>query len=109
MIKFDPIVLADNVNLTKDQVSVCRLPDCFAPTPKTPIDVFDQVTGTHELAERLRWHRYFYLKNKDENSHETNENFVKRPWYQPTTRAAPPSLPPPPRGLCFGSVHQCLQ
>ena len=79
MTKFDPIVLADNVNLTKDQVSVCRLPDCFAPTPKTSIDVFDQVTGKHEWDERLRWHRYFYLKNKDENTYEANESFVKRP------------------------------
>ena len=69
---------------------MCRLPDCFAPNPKSPIDVFDQVTGTHEWAERLRRDRYFYLKNKDENSHETNENFVKRPWYQPTLRAPSP-------------------
>ena len=43
--KFDPIVLAENVHLSKDQIDICRLPDCFAPTPKEPIDVSDQLVG----------------------------------------------------------------
>ena len=52
--KFDPIVLTDRVRLNQDQISVCRLPDCFAPTPRTLIDVSDQLIGTHQRAERLR-------------------------------------------------------
>ena len=44
---FDPIVLTDKVQLSKEQIEVCRLPDCFAPTPKEPIDVVDQVIGTN--------------------------------------------------------------
>ena len=96
--KFDPIVLAENIQLSKDQIDICRLPDCFAPTPKEPIDVSDQLVGTHAWAERLRWHR-FYNKETEGNviNSETNikENifedvpFEKKPWYQPTTRSAP--------------------
>ena len=31
--KLDPIVLTDRIRLNQDQTSICRLPDCFAPTP----------------------------------------------------------------------------
>ena len=31
--RFDPTVLTDKVKLSQDQISICRLPDCFAPTP----------------------------------------------------------------------------
>ena len=85
---YDPIVLADNVRLTEDQISICRLPDGFAPTPKTPIDVSDQVVGTHAWAERLRWHRHFQIE-EEEKGHPVEKDFIKHPWYRPTTRPAP--------------------
>ena len=93
---FDPIVLARNVTLTEEQKSICRLPDCFAPTPRSPIDVCDQTLGTVAWAERLRWHRYHYLKKlklSPEERKEADEAFEKTPWYQPTTRAAPKNDP----------------
>ena len=62
----DPIVLADNVTLTDDQRAICRLSDKFIPTPTSPIDVCDQMRGTHQWAERLRWHRFHQtMKDKD--------------------------------------------
>ncbi|KAK7475057.1 hypothetical protein BaRGS_00033670, partial [Batillaria attramentaria] len=87
--QFDPINLTSNVILSKDQIRVCRLPDCFAPTPKEKIDVCDQVVGTYAWAERLRWHRYHYLKNSDGEEQDPTEPFEKLPWYQPTTARAP--------------------
>lgn len=88
----DPIVLTDKVTLSKEQIEVCRLADCFVPTPTTPIDVYDQMIGTHEWAERLRWHRFFALKKlKDgsDNADEEDEEFQKFPWYKPTEKSAP--------------------
>ena len=64
--KFDPIVLTDRVRFGQDQISICRLPDCFAPAPRTPIDVSDQLIGTHQRAERLRWHRFHEMKKREE-------------------------------------------
>ena len=64
--KFDTIVLTDRVRLSQDKISMCRLPDCFAPTPRTPIDVSDQLIGTHQWAERLRWHRFHEMKKREE-------------------------------------------
>ena len=64
--KFDTIVLTDRVRLSQDQISMCRLPDCFAPTPRTPIDGSDQLIGTHQWAERLRWHRFHEMKKREE-------------------------------------------
>ncbi|KAK7475074.1 hypothetical protein BaRGS_00033687, partial [Batillaria attramentaria] len=75
--------------IPRDQIRVCRLPDCFAPTPKEKIDVCDQVVGTYAWAERLRWHRYHYLKNSDGEEQDPTEPFEKLPWYQPTTARAP--------------------
>ncbi|KAK7465900.1 hypothetical protein BaRGS_00037552 [Batillaria attramentaria] len=77
--QFDPINLTSNVILSKDQIRVCRLPDCFAPTPKEKIDVCDQVVGTYAWAERLRWHRYHYLKNSDGEEQDPTEPFEKLP------------------------------
>ena len=77
--------------------------DCFAPTPKNPIDVHDQVVGTHAWAERLRWHRYHemkskaYLEDNEDSEKEEDEAFEKKPWYKPTDRSAPrddPALEP---------------
>ena len=94
---FDPIVLAKNVTLTKEQKEVCRLPDCFAPTPREPIDVYDQALGTHQWAERLRWHRFFALQDKlqtpDDTSNDNQNEFEKKPWYQPTGKPAPKGDP----------------
>lgn len=98
--RFNPIVLAENVTLTEDQISICRMSDCFAPTPTQPIDVSDQMLGTHAWAERLRWHHFH---EKQQMSKETNNKptdkekkddqeikvFKKKPWYRPTTRSAP--------------------
>ena len=53
---FDPVILVDGFQPSQDQISVCRLPDCFAPTPKEPIDISDALIGSHNWAERLRWH-----------------------------------------------------
>ena len=64
--KFDPIVLTDRVRLSQDQISMCCLPDCFALTPRTPTDVSDQLIGTHQWAERLRWHRFHEMKKREE-------------------------------------------
>lgn len=88
--QFDPILLTDKIKLTDDQISICRLPDCFAPTPKEPIDVADQVLGTHRWAEHLRWHNYHSKKNQMSQSKET---FEKMPWYSPTARSAPRNNP----------------
>ena len=53
--RFDSTALTDKVKLSQDQISIGRLLDCFAPSaPRTPIDVSDQVTGTHQWEERLR-------------------------------------------------------
>ena len=98
--RFNPIVLAPNVTLTKEQIEICRMSDCFAPTPTHPLDVADQMLGTHAWAERLRWHRYHekYKWNKTltekEDEDKTKEDgkdaiFVKRPWYKPTEKSAP--------------------
>ena len=98
--KFDPIVLAENVKLSKDQIDICRLSDCFAPTPKEPIDVSDQLVGTHAWAERLRWHRFYNKETEEKDNAINNETnikedlfedvpFEKKPWYQPTLRSAP--------------------
>eukprot|EP00745_Piridium_sociabile_P026140 TRINITY_DN41575_c0_g2_i2.p1 TRINITY_DN41575_c0_g2~~TRINITY_DN41575_c0_g2_i2.p1 ORF type:complete len:978 (-),score=173.11 TRINITY_DN41575_c0_g2_i2:3-2936(-) len=98
--RFDPIVLADNVKLSQHQISVCRLSDRFAPTPREPIDVADQVIGTHDWAERLRWHRFYATKKEEkkasenqDDSKEEDEDFVKMPWYQRTTHSAPKGDP----------------
>ena len=72
--KFDPIVLAENVQLSKDQIDICRLSDCFAPTPKEPIDVSDQLVGTHAWAERLRWHRFYNKETEEGDNAENNIN-----------------------------------
>ena len=92
----DPIVLAENVTLTPDQISICRLSDKFIPTPTSPIDVCDQMIGTHQWAERLRWHRFHQIKDKkdqelngDDQVDNEEEQFIKSPWYQPTDRPAP--------------------
>ena len=89
--KFDPVVLAKNVTLSKEQIEICRLPDCFAPTPTEPIDVSDQLIGTYDWAERLRWHYFFANKNKTEQDVDVKEEieFQKFPWSKRTTRKAP--------------------
>eukprot|EP00745_Piridium_sociabile_P017617 TRINITY_DN263_c0_g1_i8.p1 TRINITY_DN263_c0_g1~~TRINITY_DN263_c0_g1_i8.p1 ORF type:complete len:903 (+),score=84.50 TRINITY_DN263_c0_g1_i8:125-2833(+) len=91
--KFDPIVLATNVSLTKEQIEMCRLPDCFAPTPTEPIDVADQLVGTYDWAERLRWHYLFSTNKKsdrdNEDLKEEDTEFQKRPWYKRTSKKAP--------------------
>ena len=97
--KLDPIVLVNDLKLTQDQIAVCRLPDRFAPTPKQPMDVSDALIGSHQWGERLRWHYFHEQKKKlteeaesqgkDNKSPEgqsvEEEQFTKRPWYQPTT------------------------
>ena len=91
--RFDPIVLASNVTLTEEQIEICRLSDCFAPTPTEPIDVADQLIGTYDWAERLRWHYYFSNKKEQENNEENLDDediaFHKKPWYKRTTKKAP--------------------
>ena len=87
--KRDPVVLVENLKLTKEQISVCRLSDKFIPTPKTPINVLDQMIGTYEWAERLRWHQFFYFKNIEEGIDTDTEEFVKFPWYIPSGKKAP--------------------
>lgn len=86
--KFDPIVLT-NIELTPEQISICRLPDCFAPTPREPIDVSDQLIGTHNWAERLRWHHHFQTKENLDSQIDNKENFIKQPWYVKTKNRAP--------------------
>ena len=76
------------MKLTKDQIEICRLPDCFAPTPKEHIDVPDQVIGTHKWAEQLRWKQHFYLQSLKEGNN-TNKEFVKFLWTIPTSKDAP--------------------
>ena len=82
----DPIVLANNIQLTDDQKFICRLSDKFIPTPTCPIDVSDQLIGTHEWAERLRWSQFHFL-NKKQNTGANN--FEKMPWYKSCNKAAP--------------------
>ena len=45
--RFDP----DNVQVSRLQIDICRMSDCFAPTPKKLIDVSQQLNGTHVWAE----------------------------------------------------------
>ena len=70
--RLDPVVLTNKVELSEADKEVLRLPDCFAPTPGAPVDVFDQAIGTHEWAERMRW-RYFWNKEKTEEEIENEE------------------------------------
>ena len=86
--RLDPVVLTDKVELTELDKEVLRLPDRFAPTPESPVDVFDQALGTHEWAERMRW-RYFWNRDKTEEEIENEEPFEKKPWYQSKGTAAP--------------------
>ena len=90
---FDPIVTTD-IKLTPAQIEICRLPDCFAPSPRQPIDVFDQLSGTHAWAERLRWHFFHYQqKKKSDDQSQDEDTFTKRPWYKPTSKSAPRNNP----------------
>ena len=79
--RIDPIILSKNVKLTPDQVSVCRLPDKFVPTPRCPIDVSDMVQGTKRWAEHLRW-TYFWQKKKTDTDDSDESQFIPKPWYQ---------------------------
>ena len=92
--RFDPIILVDNFVPTKEQIEVCRMSKATAPTPKEPIDVSDQLIGFHGFSERMRWHRHFEMeKRKQDQDPDGEEEFVKRPWYRPTTKAAPRNNP----------------
>ena len=84
----DPIVLAKNVHLNKEQIDICRMSDKFIPTPTAPVDVSELLVGTHEWAERLRWKRYHFIKNKNKNISNENE-FIKLPWYRKSDLSAP--------------------
>jgi len=86
--RINPIVLAENVELTPCQVSICRLPDKFAPTPRSPVDAFDQLQGTRQWAERLRW-TYFWSARTKNIDYNKDTEFVLTPWYQKTKRSAP--------------------
>lgn len=88
---FDPVVLAKNIQLTDEQISICRLSDKFAPTPREPVDACDQLLGTHAWAERLRWHHYHQMQKQSDDSEVTSkeEHFEKLPWYKPTKNCAP--------------------
>ena len=61
------VLATDNLHDGLYIFSICRLPDCIAPTPRTPIDVSDQLIGTHQWAERLRWHRFHEMKKREES------------------------------------------
>lgn len=94
--RFDPIILADGVTLTQDQISLTRMSDKFIPTPKTPIDVSDQIIGNHGWAERLRWHQFHAIREKEKAMEplgiipkENEEVFVKYPWYKCSEKSAP--------------------
>ena len=89
--RINPIVLNPNITLTPEQISVCRLPDKFVPTPRCPIDVHDMVQGTRRWAERLRW-EYFWQKRKDQDQSQ-DEEYVPTPWYRNTKRPAPKGNP----------------
>ena len=52
--RFDPIIVDNCVQLTRDKIEVCRMLDKFVPTPTSPLDVFDQELNAHLWAERLR-------------------------------------------------------
>ena len=56
--------------------------------PRDPIDVSDQMVGTHNWAERLRWY-HFFKRKEDEEPAEDGKGFEKRPWYQKTKKRAP--------------------
>ena len=81
--KRDPINLSDFV-LTEDMKKVLRLGATFAPTPTKPIDLYGLYVDFNKWADRLRWH-YFHNHKHPEN----DDNFVKKPWYEPTGRKAP--------------------
>ena len=92
---FDPIVIPD-IELTQDQISICRLPDCFAPTPREPINVCDQLLGTHDWAERLRWHSLHEKQKMDQEDDSQDDDeaaFIKMPWYKRTSKSAPKTNP----------------
>ena len=96
--RFDPIVLVDNYTPTTEQIEILRMSKATAPTPKEPVDVSDQLIGFHRFAERMRWHRHFEMEkraaeNKGDPDQQPEENFIKRPWYKPTTKAAPKTNP----------------
>ena len=90
---FDPIVLAPNVILNQDQISICRLSDRFVPMPRTPVDICDMIVGTHAWAERLRWRRFYFLKKSNSQTESKDENWEKKPWYRTTGKAAPKGDP----------------
>ena len=85
----DPLILTSNVQLTSDQIDICRLSDKFIPTPTNPVDVADQLIGTHEWAERLRWNRCHHINNKNKSSNASDTTFIKQPWYKPSGKPAP--------------------
>ena len=81
--KRDPINLTDFV-LTEEMKKVLRLGATFAPTPTRPLDLYSLYVDFNKWADRLRWHHLFNHKNP-----EQEDNFVKKPWYEPTGRKAP--------------------
>ena len=93
--RLNPIVLAENVILDEVDKSVLRLGDKFCPTPTDPIDVHDQVVGTHKWAERIRWKVFFDNRQETQPPPPGFEDttpevdFVKKPWYQKTSVSAP--------------------
>ena len=87
---FDPIILTDRVTLTEDQKYICRLPDCFAPTPKEPIDIPDLMLSFLKWANQLRWQQFhFYQQKRDPDKYKDKKEFIKYPWTQPSKKEAP--------------------
>ena len=81
--KRDPINLTD-FEITDDMKKVLRLGSTFAPTPTKPIDLYGLYVDFNKWADRLRWHYFHNHKNPGED-----DEFVKKPWYEPTGRKAP--------------------
>ena len=81
--KRDPINLTDFV-LTDGMKDVLRLGASFAPTPTQPANLYGLYVDFHKWADNLRWHYFFSHKDP-----EAENTFVKKPWYQPSTKKAP--------------------
>lgn len=100
--RLNPENLTDNVLLTEVDMSVLRLSDKFAMTPRQPLDVSDMTVGTHRWAESIRWTVFWFKwrqgKTKNKAGYEDlcerdRDEFEKKPWYTKTGRAAPQADP----------------
>ena len=72
--------------LTEHHKSLLRKGAKFCPTPKKTTDNHLHYQSFLKFQEQIRW-AYFFPKQNDFELQENN--FVKPPWYQNTTKAAP--------------------